>query len=177
MLDDQFIQVGLIIKPHGLRGEVCVDYFADSPFLVQKYVWLKKGNAPLARHAVTASRTHKGRLLITLDDCRDRNAAEDLRNVAVFVPKEELPELTEEEVYLHTLEGLSVVLAESGSYLGTIDGFQFTLGSEVWHIRTEDNREVLFPVAEEFVTSIDLDAGVVTISPPPGLLELYLESD
>jgi len=176
MSDDQFIQVGLIIKPHGLRGEVCVEYFADSPFLVQDYVWLKKGKAPVTRHEVKTSRTHKGRLLITLDDCRDRNAAETLRNVAVYVPKEELPELSEDEVYLHTLEGLTVVL-ENGTTLGTIDGFQFNLGSEVWVIRTEEKKEILFPVAEEFVSSIDLDNETVTICPPEGLLELYLDTE
>lgn len=177
MTDDQFIQIGLVIKPHGLRGEVCVEYFADSPFFIKgQPVWLKCGKGPLREHTVFSTRTHKGRELLLLEDARDRNAAETLRNCAVYVPKEELPELSEEEVYLHSLEGLRVILEHNGSTVGHIESFQFNAGSEVWGIRTEDGKEVLFPATEQFVAAIDLDAGTVAIAPPEGLLELYLES-
>ncbi len=91
----------------------------------------------------------------------------------VLVPDADLPDLTEEEVYLHELEGMKVVL-ENGSIVGHITAFQFNLGSEVWVITTDDKKEVLFPATEEFVVDIDIEKETVTIAPPPGLLELYL---
>ena len=173
MTETHFIEIGLIVKPHGLRGEVCVNYFADSPFLLKGSVWLQKGKSKPVEHKVVSSRPHKGQELLTLESCRDRNCAEELRNVKVLVPDADLPELTEEEVYLHQLEGMNVVL-ENGTLVGRITGFQFNLGAEVWVITTEDKKEVLFPATEEFVSDIDIDKSTVTIAPPPGLLELYL---
>ncbi len=173
MTDSRLIQIGLIVKPHGLRGEVCVEYYADSPLLLRDQVWLQKGKAQPAPHKVVSTRTHQGRELLLLESCRDRNCAETLRNVAVFVPEATLPDPDDHEVYLYQLEGLSVLL-EDGSVLGRICDFQFNAGSEVWVIRTPDNREVLFPAVEEFVTGVDLDKGTVSIAPPEGLLDLYL---
>ncbi|SIO18230.1 ribosome maturation factor RimM [Halodesulfovibrio marinisediminis] len=173
MTETHFIEIGLIVKPHGLRGEVCVNYFADSPFLLKGSVWLQKGKSKPVEHKVISSRPHKGQELLTLESCRDRNCAEELRNVKVLVPDADLPELTEEEVYLHQLEGMNVVL-EDGTLVGRITAFQFNLGAEVWVITTEDKKEVLFPATEEFVSNIDIENETVTIAPPPGLLELYL---
>lgn len=173
MTETHFIEIGLIVKPHGLRGEVCVNYFADSPFLLKDTVWLQKGKSAPVEHKVASSRPHKGQALLTLESCRDRNCAEELRNVKVLVPDAELPDLTEEEVYLHELDGMNVVL-ENGSLVGRITAFQFNLGSEVWVITTDDKKEVLFPATEEFVVDIDIEKETVTIAPPPGLLELYL---
>ncbi|WP_290921153.1 ribosome maturation factor RimM [Halodesulfovibrio sp.] len=173
MTETHFIEIGLIVKPHGLRGEVCVNYFADSPFLLKGSVWLQKGKSKPVEHKVVSSRPHKGQELLTLESCRDRNCAEELRNVKVLVPDADLPELTEEEVYLHQLEGMNVML-ENGTLVGRITAFQFNLGAEVWVITTEDKKEVLFPATEEFVSDIDIENATVTIAPPPGLLELYL---
>ncbi|MFV0349865.1 MAG: ribosome maturation factor RimM [Halodesulfovibrio sp.] len=173
MTDSRLLQIGLIVKPHGLRGEVCVEYYADSPLLLSDHVWLQKGKSKPTRHKVVSTRTHQGRELLLLEDCRDRNCAETLRNVIVLVPESALPDPTEDEVYLYQLEGLEVRL-EDGSSIGHIVNFQFNAGSEVWVIETPDKREVLFPATDQFVTDVDLDNGTVTIAPPEGLLDLYL---
>ena len=173
MTETHFIEIGLIVKPHGLRGEVCVNYYADSPFLLKNSVWLQKGKSAPVEHKVVSTRAHQGRELLLLESCRDRNCAEELRNVKVLVPESELPELSEEEVYLPQLEGMNIAL-EDGSLVGQITGFQFNLGAEVWVITTPDKKEVLFPAADEFVSNIDLEKETITIAPPPGLLELYL---
>ncbi|UZP67221.1 ribosome maturation factor RimM [Desulfovibrio mangrovi] len=173
MTDSRLLQIGLIVKPHGLRGEVCVEYYADSPLLLNDFVWLQKGKAKPTRHKVVSTRAHQGRELLLLEDCRDRNCAETLRNVSVLVPENALPDPSEDEVYLYQLEGLEVRL-QDGTSIGHIVNFQFNAGSEVWVIESADKREVLFPATDEFVTDIDLDNGTVTIAPPEGLLDLYL---
>jgi len=95
MTETHFVEIGLIVKPHGLRGEVCVNYYADSPFLLKDSVWLQKGKSKPVEHKVVSTRPHKGQELLTLESCRNRNCAEELRNVKVLVTAEELPELTE----------------------------------------------------------------------------------
>jgi len=60
--------------------------------------------------------------------------------------------------------------------MGVVADIMLPGGQEVWTIATDDGREVLFPVVEEFLVAVDPEARTVTIAPPPGLLELYLES-
>ena len=176
MSDDTFIEIGLVGRPHGLRGEVGVDFWADSPDLLRGTLWLRPGRGAPRPHTVAAVRRHQGRPLVLFEGIADRSAAETLRGMHVLVPKNRLPEPDEDEVYLHELLGLHVLLHDTGAPLGTLDDVQMPGGQEVWSIRTPDGKEVLLPAVEEFVASIDLDAAEVRITPPPGLIELYLEA-
>jgi len=176
MSDDTFIEIGLVGRPHGLRGEVGVDFWADSPDLLRGTLWLRPGRGAPRPHTVAAVRRHQGRPLVLFEGIADRSAAETLRGMHVLAPKDRLPEPGEDEVYLHELLGLRVLLHDTGAPLGTLDDVQMPGGQEVWSIRTPDGKEVLLPAVEEFVASIDLDAGEVRITPPPGLIELYLET-
>lgn len=73
------------------------------------------------------------------------------------------------------LPGLEVFTLDDKSVpLGIISAVDDTAGQEIWTITTPDGREVLFPVQQEFVVELDPDQGIAVISPPPGLLEIYL---
>ena len=102
--------------------------------------------------------------------------AETLRGLAVCVRSEDVPPPEPDEVFLHELLGLRVRLAAASPTdpdLGILEDVQDAGGTELWHIRDTQGREILFPAADELVPEIDLDAGIVVIDPPPGLLELY----
>lgn len=170
----RFIEIGLLTRPHGLKGEVCVDYYADSPFLLKGTVYLKAGRALPRPVEIKAIRMHKGRPLVTIEGVSDRTAAELLRGHQLLVPEDSLPELDDDEVYLYELEGITVILDDTGAELGVIEGIDVNLDQEVWTIRTPDGKEVLFPAAEPFVRDIDLETRTARIAPPPGLLDLYL---
>lgn len=184
MSEKRYVALGEVARPHGIRGELRVNAYADSPSLFGSLqaVWLGRNETRPRRHRLLAWRLHQGAPLLTLEGVPDRTAAEALRGCQVFVPAEDLPELPEDEVYLYELEGFAVLVAQddpSGEPvpLGVLEHFFEAGGQEVWSIRTPDGREVLFPVAEDFVESIDDEAGRIVISPPPGLLELYLGAD
>lgn len=174
MSGESFIKIGVIGRPHGLRGEVGVDFWAESPDLLRGVLWLRPGSGAPRPHAVAAVRRHQGRPLVTFEGVSDRSAAENLRGMHVLAPKGRLPEPDAGEVYLHQLPGLRVVLHDTGEELGTLDEVQLPGGQEVWSIRTAAGKEVLLPAVAAFVASIDPAAGEVRITPPPGLLELYL---
>ncbi len=180
MAASKYVIVGDVVRPHGIRGELCIDSHADSPSLFARGARLRL--APPADpgrgrdYAVLAAREHKGRILATLEGVPDRNAAETLRGLAVWVRLEDLPPPDPDDVFLHELPGLRVRLASSAATdpdLGVIEDIQDAGGAELWIIRDSQGREILFPVADELVPEIDLDAGFVVIAPPPGLLELY----
>lgn len=181
------VAVGTVIKPHGIRGELCVESHADSPLLFAAGRTLllaaaSKGGWGRPRpYAVSACREHQGRLLLTLKGVADRDAAEALRGLEILVPAAELPEPDEGEVYLHELIGARAELADGtpvGTFegiLGGRDGGGGTLAEyDTWIIATPEGREILLPAVPEFLLELDPGQGLIRIDPPPGLLELYL---
>ncbi|NDV23894.1 ribosome maturation factor RimM [Desulfovibrio sp. JC022] len=171
----EMLVVAEVVKPHGLRGEVCIESHADSPFLFDEVPCLylaKKGQKP-RRFVVRSSRKHKGRMLITFKGIEGRDEAESLRGMEILVREADLPEVGDDEVYMHDLEGMSVEL-EDGTVVGTISDFILAPGQETWVISSSEGKEILFPAVEEFVLSVDLDAEKVVVAPPEGLLDIYL---
>ncbi|XPV76562.1 MAG: ribosome maturation factor RimM [Desulfovibrio sp.] len=175
--DASLLLVGVIAKPHGIRGELCIDSYADSPLLFEQApcLYLRSGeNAPLKKTTVESWRRHKGRVLLTLKGVHDRNISETMRGLEILVDKDALPETAEEEFYLHQLIGLEI-LNEDGSLLGELKDFIETPMQEVWVIITPEGKEILLPVVEEFIVDVDIESEQVTVAPPEGLIDIYLE--
>lgn len=171
----EMLVVAEVVKPHGLRGEVCIESHADSPFLFDEVPCLylaKKGQKP-RRFVVRSSRKHKGRMLLTFKGVEGRDQAENLRGMEVLVRESDLPDTGDDEVYMYELEGMSVEL-EDGTVVGTISNFILAPGQETWVISSAEGKEILFPAVEEFVLSVDLDNERIVVDPPEGLLDIYL---
>lgn len=168
-----FVLLGTVARPHGLRGELVLDWHADAPPGDFPRLWLcRRGVAPRAV-ALRAGRAHKGRPLVMLEGVTTRDEAEALRGSGLCVPRAELPEPPEGEAYLADLLGADVLLPD-GSRIGRLDHVEMPAGREVWAIRTDGGREILFPARPDFIRSFDLKGRRVCIDPPPGLLDIYL---
>ncbi len=164
--------MGTLARAHGLKGEIRVDWRADSPLRSGAYQ-LQIGAAAACPVRVLAVRTHKGAPLVLLEGVQDRTAAEALRGGKLLVPEDSLPR-EEDDLFLYELPGFEIALHESGALIGRIDRVEFPAGREIWVVRTPEGRELLFPAVEEFVASVDEEARRISITPPPGLLDLYL---
>lgn len=162
-------------RPHGIRGEIRVNYYADSLELLRgDVVYLQAGNKPPRKMEIDTVRMHQGTPLIRFVEAPDRTAAEFLRGQTLLIPESALPELDEDEVYLHDMLGLSVVLDATGQKLGVLDHVLFHGEQELWSILTPEGKDILLPAVPEFVADIDLDTEIIRITPPEGLLELYM---
>ena len=171
------VVLGRLTKPHGVKGEIRVDYYADSADLLEKPLMLRAGR--FAPRPVRIREWHlwKDQLILSLEGCNDRSAAEQLRGQELLIDASFLPETEEDEPYLRDLIGLSVRL-EDGTVVGELEDVDFPAGQEMWVIRapeSEGGYEILFPAVPEFVLDIDLTAEIATIAPPEGLLDLYRE--
>lgn len=170
---DSWIHMGTLARPHGIKGEICIDWHADSPLLLTTPLWLQAGDGEPRRVRQVAVRSHKGRPLLLLEGVVDRNAVEGLRGCKLLTKREALPEPEDDEIYLEDLLGGDVFLPD-GKRLGRLDHFEYPAGLEVWVIMTDDDREVLFPARPEFIAGFDLEGPAVIIDPPEGLLDIYL---
>lgn len=176
MPDELLLPIGRIRKAHGIKGEVSVEYYADSPDLLRGGVYLRQPGQGAVLYPITSFRAHHGALLVLFKGITDRNAAETLRNLDILIPENRLPEPDDGTIYLHEILGLRVIAVDapgSESDWGTIADIADNAGQEMWTISQPGAADVLFPASPELVLGFDLDARVVRIAPPPGLLDLY----
>ena len=170
------VHIGKVLRPHGLKGELCIDIYADSPFLLDRItrIYLQQPGHKPKPFAIEGWQPHGRRFLLRLDRLRGmRDEAARWTGADILMRSRDLPPLQEGEYFCHQLVGCQVVLV-TGTFLGRLDGVQSFSGREVWAIVTNNGQEVLFPAENEFVRSIDLDARRIVIDPPPGLLDVYL---
>lgn len=174
----QWIHLGTLLRPHGIKGEICIEWYADSPSLLDAPLSLQVGQRPPYPVRVAGHRQHKGRPLVTLEGVPDRTAAEALRGARLLISRDDLPDPEDDEIYVEDLLGCAVLLPD-GSRLGRLDHVEYPApDKEIWSIFTDDGKEVLFPAEACFIEGFDLtdpDAPSVTIAPPPGLLDIYLQ--
>lgn len=175
MAADELILVAGIAKPHGIRGELRMVSHADSPLVfqdIQRLHLTLPGKRPRP-FEIEGLRPHGRFLLVKLAGLDNPEDAGLWRGAEVLVEAGDLPDPDPDEVFLHEIEGCRVVL-EDGTPVGVLEGFLDTPEQETWSIRAPGGQEVLFPANEETVAEVDLDDRLITISPPPGLLEIYL---
>lgn len=178
--------VGRIVKSHGIRGEVVVDIRTDSPSerfasgsVLATRTRKSKGSSVPSSLNVEAARNHSGRLLVRFDGVSSRDEADALRGVELLVDSESLDPLADDdEFYDHELEGLLVRIdSDDADPIGQVGEVLHTAAGEVLSISTRPEgpyagREVLVPFIEQFVPTIDIQAGTVVITPPEGLLDI-----
>ncbi|MCH5278032.1 MAG: 16S rRNA processing protein RimM [Desulfovibrionaceae bacterium] len=174
MSAQQPVLLGRLARPHSIRGEIRVDYYADSPLLLDKPLLLRAGEGAARPVRVASWRTWRDQLIIRLEGVTDRGAAEMLRGQELLIDAAHLPETDPDEPYLHDILGLPVLLTATGESVGVLDNVLFPAGQEVWSIRNAEGHEILFPAVPEFVDRIDIEAGQILITPPEGLFDLYL---
>ena len=169
MRGDPRIEIGRIARVHGIRGEVVIaTHDPDSELLATiETVWI--GGAP--RRVAQARDTQRG-WLVLLEGVATRNDAEALRGQAVEVDRAAL-ELGDDDVLLDDLVGCRVQRVD-GTPWGTIAAIEGGLQDRL--VIHDGDIERQLPLVDEFVTGIDLEAGVVTVDPPDGLPEHRTET-
>lgn len=113
-----------------------------------------------------------------LDGIGDRNAAEALKGLRLYVARAALPEADEDEFYHADLLGLKVVMAEGGAEVGTVRAIIPAGASEVLEIdRGPGEQTLLVPFTRAAVPEIDIGAGWLSIDPPGETQEERPEDD
>ena len=183
------VQIGRVIKPHGVRGEVVVDATTDDPkgrFAAGTVLEGRQTGKKLSL-TVKTMRPHQGRLLITFEEIPGRTEADSLRGVRFFA--EPVVDEEDDAYYDHELIGLRVLNggavseeeATARAYEGALPEPE-DIGEVSSVIRGPVHRlleitldaggETAVPFVHALVPIVDLDNGAIVITPPEGLLEL-----
>jgi 16S rRNA processing protein RimM len=169
----QLVRVGRVTKAHGIKGEVKVqpDFGSPEDFLNYSEVTLGRPTGESRRnYKVSRCRPQAAAVILQLEGVADRSMAEPLGGSEVWVDKHSLPDLPAGEYYWHDLIGLRVE-TEQGRKLGRVADLFATGGHDILVV-TGTGQEYLIPLKKEFLLQVDVAAGVLTVAPPPGLLEI-----
>ena len=156
------IEIGGIARAHGIKGEVVIiTHDPDSETLGKVSTIYIDG---VARAVELARNTPQRGWLVKLADVHTRNDAEALQGKQIEVDRAAL-EIDDEDVILDDLVGCKVQLVD-GTPWGTIEAIDVANPHQDLLVIIDGDLERLLPLVDEFVTNIDLDAGVVTVDPP-----------
>jgi 16S rRNA processing protein RimM len=171
-----FIEIGRIVAPQGLRGELRVYPDTDFPerFLEPGDRWLLRPGAAQPEVITLEEGRYlegKGLYVIQLIGVGDRNQAEQLRGAKILVLESDRPPLEEGEYHIMDLVGLEVFHAETGNHIGVVASL-VSAGNDLLEIILDKpaGATVLVPMVEEFVKKIDLQTKRLELSPIKGLL-------
>jgi 16S rRNA processing protein RimM len=152
------LEVGRVVKPHGLQGEVVVVAITNRTerFAAGNHLWVDD-----IERAIVTSRPHQDRWLLRFDDVADRTAAEALRGAVLTA--EPIDEAPEGEVWVHDVVGAEVV-DRSGAPIGVVTAVEANPAHDLLVI----DGGTLVPM----VFVVDQRPGRVVVDVPEGLLDL-----
>ncbi len=159
--------LGIVGGARGLRGEVRINSYTADPADIAIYgpLFDDAGGAPLRVHITGRSRNQ---LIARVDGVDDRDAAEALKGRRLCVSRDAFPEPGEDEFYHVDLVGLPVDHVD-GHRLGVVHAVNDFGAGDVLEIERASGARVMLPFSRESVPEVDLEAGILTVSPPPGL--------
>lgn len=179
--------VGLIARPHGVRGEVVVEVTTDEPGdRFRPGVALATDPAEAGPLTIEAVRPHQGRLIIAFEGSLDRQQADLLRGVKLCVDSDEVsPSGDPDEFNDFELIGLAAIDAD-GRRLGEVIRVNHGPGADLLVVRLGSGdqspaggrsdqlrgRDALVPFVKAIVPEVDVPGGRLVITPPEGLFDL-----
>jgi 16S rRNA processing protein RimM len=166
--------VGRILRAHGIKGEAVVEVRTDDPAgRFTPGTVFGTDPAPAGPLTIRSVRPHQGRLLVGFAEVADRGGVEARRGVRLLVEAHDGESTDGEDYYDQQLVGLAVATA-AGVTVGTVAEVMHLPGHDLLAVRSDDSgggTDVLIPFVREIVSEIDLAAGRLVVTPPPGLLD------
>jgi 16S rRNA processing protein RimM len=164
------ICVARVGAAHGTRGEVRLWSFTADPSAIGSYGTLETADGALFLE-IESLRQAKDFFVARFKDISDRNAAEKLRNVDLYVPRERLRAPAQDEFYHADLIGLAAMDA-AGESIGTVVAVHNFGAGDLLEIAPPGGAEtMLLPFTAAAVPHIEIAAGRIVVDPPPGLLK------
>ena len=165
------ILIGVVGAAQGIRGEVRVKPFTEDPMAIAEYgaLYAKDGR----RFEILDHRFAKTVVVVRFRGINDRNAAEALNGLELFIDRSSLDDndLEEGEFFHADLEGLEAWDAD-GRFWGVVTGVLDFGGGDLLELREDGGKPVVIPFTLAAVPEVDLEAGRILVDPlAAGLIE------
>ena len=186
--DIELVNIGRVGGSVGLWGELRVTVYAqDSENLKEGKVLLlkhlqKNGESSDFEAKCTGVRYQKDRPVIRIEGVNDRNAADRLRNMEIYINASDLEKLPEGEHYVRDIIGYTVIDIAgtetdqnspdntAGEKIGILADVIQNTSQSILDVRTEDGRQILIPAVDAFLRNIDDERQVIEVELIPGFI-------
>jgi len=168
----RYLLLGEILRPHGIAGELRMRVLTAYPERLSQLHTVFIGRDPESEataYTILNVRMHQGYALLTLAGIQDRTTAEGLRDQFVMIDLANAVPLEPGEVYLYQLIGMTVQ-EDDGQILGVITEVLETGANDVYIVDSPRYGEILIPITPDTLIQTDVQAGLVTVRLPDGLL-------
>lgn len=161
-----FVAIGIIRKPVGLKGQCYVDAFgATLPGLrPPARLYAGKGSPATQELVLQELRQSPKGLICRFEGYQDLDTAGALRGFYLFCGRDKLPKPPKGRHYHFELVGLTVVADESGAAIGTVTEVQQYPAADALEVRKADGSTILVSMSGGIVKSVDSAAGVIRVS-------------
>ena len=179
----KFLRVGKIVKPQGIKGEVKVfattsdiDKFKNLKSIIlhideeAKDEDIEKGKVI---KSITGVKYLKDFVILKLENIDKLEDAEKLRNLNIYIKREDSGDLKTNEYFVADLKGLTVVDYDNDKEIGIVADILETKNQNILVVKKDKHskKEILIPLIDEFIKKIDLDNKKIIVSLLPGMDE------
>lgn len=189
------IKIGKIVNAVGLKGEVKVYSYAGENDRFEKLDRIIAGGSQSgsgqsgggqsggAKRAackkpqsdmefeIEKVRYQKNMVILKLRGVDDRNQAEALKDMDVFITEDDLEELPDDTFYVRDLIGCQVVDINDGKKLGVVSDLIQNSAQDIYQIDLAEGGQALIPAVEQFIKNVDIENKTITVSLIPGLID------
>lgn len=153
MADSVWATLGQVTRTRGLKGELVVQPWSDklAGLIQREEVFLCKKKPECFK--VVSARSHQGKVFLKLEGIETLAQAEFWKGSLVQIPAERLPQLAEDEFYVHNLEGLAV-FSEEDEYLGQIKEIITNPGNDIFSV-LKDGKISYIPATKKAIKKVD----------------------
>jgi 16S rRNA processing protein RimM len=168
---EDLLQVGAITQTHGINGEVKVFPTTDD---VKRFKKLKDVILDTGKEKITLEiegvKFFKNLVILKFKGFDNINDIEKYKGKSLYVTRENAVKLRRDEYFIADLIGLKVYDDED-NYLGELTNVIETGANDVYEVKFEDGREVLFPAIKQCILNVDMDNRTMKVHIMKGLLD------
>ncbi len=167
----QYLEAGKIVGTHGVKGELRVEPWCDSPAFLKrlKTLYWKQGGE-LAPVAVRSARVHKNLLLVVLEGVTSIEQADVLRGRVLYLDRKDV-RLPKDRFFIADLMGVEAFDADTGRCYGKVTEVFKTGANDVYQITDDAGKNYLIPVVEHVVIETDIEGRRISIRPIKGIFD------
>ncbi len=171
MTTDECFQLGYVVKPHGLNGEVDLFIDSDYPENYRKLesVFVKIGQK-LVPFFIEKIQIRGNKALARFEDINTISEAGKIKGCPLYLPDSFLPALEDQQFYFHEVVGFDVIDQKEGE-IGKVARF-YEYPNQVFLAVDYSGNEVLIPVNDQIIVRVDKERSTLEVNLPVGLLNL-----
>mgnify|MGYP004722696469 FL=1 len=167
----KYLEIGKIVSTHGIKGEVRVDPWCDSPAFFKRFKTLYYDKNGEKAVKVLSCRPHGNIVILMLEGVDSIEKANLLRNRVLYMNREDANR-PKGRFFIQDLIGCKVIDADDESKVyGTLGDVSETGANDVWHVKDENGKEYLLPAIAPVIIETDVENETVKIRPLRGIFE------